>query len=241
MSSSDRHRGKHPADSDLFGPAAAPALRQAVADLSWLLTRGYARNSALKLVGDRHELRERQRLATARAACSDTAREARARHHLPAEALRGRNVWIDGFNLLVTLEAALSGGVLLLCRDGCLRDMSSVHGSYHAVVETDTAITLVGARLAELQAASVHWLLDKPVSNSGRLAVRIRELAQQHAWPWTVEPVFNPDTDLIAARDAIIISSDAVVIDHAATWYNLASDLILTHRCGPAWIVDLNG
>ncbi|WP_395739960.1 DUF434 domain-containing protein [Prosthecobacter sp.] len=240
MSSSDRHRGKHPSDTELFGPAPTPALRQAVSDLSWLLGRGYARNSAVKLVGDRYELRERQRLAAARAACSDTAREARAQNHLPAEALRGRSVWIDGFNLLVTLEAALSGGVLLHCRDGCLRDMSSVHGSYHAVVETDTAITLVGSRLAELHAASVHWLLDKPVSNSGRLAARIRELTKQHTWPWTVEAVFNPDTDLIAARDSIIISSDAVVIDGAASWYNLASDLILTHPCGPTWIVDLH-
>ncbi|MFZ2280790.1 MAG: DUF5616 domain-containing protein, partial [Prosthecobacter sp.] len=92
---------------------------------------------------------------------------------------------------------------------------------------------------AELHAASVHWLLDKPVSNSGRLAGRIRELAEQHGWPWTVEAVFNPDADLIAARDAVVVSSDAMVIDGAACWYNLAADLILTHRCGPAWVLDL--
>lgn len=239
MSSADRHRGKHPADEELFGPSATPALRQAVTDLSWLLGRGYARNSAVKLVGDRYELRERQRLASARASCSDTARATRAQNHLPAEALHGRIVWVDGFNLLVSLEAALSGGVLLHCRDGCLRDMSSVHGSYHTVAETDAALTLAAHRLTELQPASVHWLLDKPVSNSGRLAARIRELAEQHHWPWTVEAVFNPDTDLIAARDAVVISSDAMVIDGAACWYNLAADLILSHRCGPAWLVDL--
>lgn len=239
MSSADRHRGRHPADDELFSIEVVPFLRQAVADLSWLLSHGYAMNSSVKLVGDRHQLRERQRLAITRAACADAAREARTRRHLPAEALRGRTVWVDGFNLLVTLEAALSGGVLLRCRDGCLRDMSAVHGSYHAVVETDTALTLAADRLAELQAASVHWLLDKPVSNSGRLAARIRELAEQHGWPWTVDTVFDPDADLIAARDAVVISSDAVVIDGAACWYNLAADLILTQRCGPAWVVDL--
>ena len=239
MSSADRHRGRHPADEELFGIDAAPALRQSVADLSWLLSRGYAMNSAVKLVGDRHQLRERQRLAVSRAACADSAREARARQHLPVEALRGRTVWVDGFNLLVTLEAALSGGVLLHCRDGCLRDMSAVHGSYHAVVETDAALALAAARLAELHVASVHWLLDKPVSNSGRLAGRIRELAEQNGWPWTVDTVFNPDTDLIAARDAVVISSDAMVITAAANWYNLAADLILTHRCAPAWVVAL--
>lgn len=239
MSSAERHRGRHPADEELFGAQAVPALRVAVAELSWLMSRGYARNSAVKLVGDRHELRERQRLAACRAACGDAAREARARQHLPAEALRGRAMMVDGFNLLVSLEAALSGGVLLRGRDGCLRDMSSVHGSYHAVVETDAALALVGERLAELQTASVHWLLDKPVSNSGRLAGRIRELGEQRGWPWTVEAVFNPDADLIAARDVVVVSSDAVVIDGAAGWYNLAADLILGGRCGQAWVVEL--
>lgn len=240
MSSAERHRGRHPADEELFGAKAAPALRQAVEELSWLMSRGYAMNSAVKLVGDRHQLRERQRLAASRAACADAARERRARQHLPAEALRGRAVMVDGFNLLVSLEAALSGGVLLRCRDGCLRDMSSVHGSYHAVAETDAAVMLAGNRLTELGAASVHWLLDKPVSNSGRLATRLRELAEEHGWPWTVETVFNPDADLIAARETVVVSSDAMVIDGSACWYNLAADLILGGRCGPAWVVELD-
>src|SRR5688500_10446127 len=47
------HRGPHPEDAGLFAPAVHPTLRSAVADLSWLLTRGYADPSALKLVGDR--------------------------------------------------------------------------------------------------------------------------------------------------------------------------------------------
>ncbi|WP_221306116.1 DUF434 domain-containing protein [Prosthecobacter vanneervenii] len=239
MSGVERHRGRHPADEELFAAEAAPVLRVAVEELSWLMSRGYARNSAVKLVGDRHELRERQRLAAGRAACADAAREGRAQRQLLAEALRGRGVMVDGFNLLVSLEAALSGGVLLRCRDGCVRDMSSVHGSYHAVAETDAAVVLAGSRLAELGAASVHWLLDKPVSNSGRLAARLRELAEQHGWPWTVDTVFNPDAELIAARDVVVVSSDAVVIDGAPCWYNLAADLILGGRCGQPWVVDL--
>lgn len=154
--------------------------------------------------------------------------------------MRGRTAMVDGFNLLVSLEAALSGGVLLLCRDGCMRDMSSVHGSYHAVAETDAAILAAGRRLAELGTAPVDWLLDSPVSNSGRLAGRIREVAEEQGWPWTVEAVFNPDTTLIAARDTVVISSDAVVIDRAVCWFNLAADLVLHGHVGQTpWVVDL--
>jgi len=240
MNCQDRHRGSHPADTELFAAANHPALKLAVRDLSWLLGHGYARTSALKLVGDRHELRERQRLAVARAACPDDMCDSRQRGSLPAEALRSRHVMVDGFNLLVSLEAAFGGGVLLHCRDGCVRDMSSVHGSYHAVAETDRAILAVGRRLAELGVASAHWLLDSPVSNSGRLAQRIRELATEHGWPWTVEAVLNPDATLIAAPEsAVIISSDSIVIDGSSCWFNLAADLILNDpSCGKR-IVDL--
>lgn len=240
MSSEDRHRGAHPADRELFGTEAVPALRRATADLSWLLGHGYARTSALKLVGDRYELRERQRLAVGRAACGDEARAVRERRRLNADQVRGRTAMVDGFNLLVGLEAALSGGVLLLCRDGCIRDMSSVHGSYHAVVETDAAITTAGKKLTALGFISMHWLLDSPVSNSGRLAQRIREVAEKHGWPWTVEAVFNPDTTLIAAHDTVVISSDAMVIEGAGCWFNLAADLILGGEVGRSpWLVDL--
>src|SRR5438105_3109058 len=66
-----RHRGAHPDDARLFAEAAWPALRAAVADLSWLLGKAYAQPSALKLVGDRYRLDVRQRAAVARAACAD--------------------------------------------------------------------------------------------------------------------------------------------------------------------------
>ena len=66
-----KHRGPHPEDGPLFAPANWPDLRCAVSHLSWLLTRAYAWESALKLVGDRFRLNARQRLAVQRSACSD--------------------------------------------------------------------------------------------------------------------------------------------------------------------------
>ncbi len=239
MSSETRHRGMHPADRESFGAPAEPALRQAVADLSWLFTRGYARASALKLVGDRHSLTERQRTAVGRSACADENLDQRSLRQLKPEEMRDREVMVDGFNLLVSLEAFLSGGVLLLCRDGCVRDMSSVHGSYHAVAETDAAIFAAAERLKSLGIRSAHWLLDSPVSNSGRLAQRLRELAQEHHWPWTVEAVFNPDTVLKQAKDVVAISSDAAVIDGSERWFNLAADIILSQSKLETWLVDL--
>src|SRR5207245_4573046 len=99
------------------------------------------------------------------------------------EGIRGEALVIDGFNRILHLEVALSGGVLLRCRDGCTRDLASLHGSYRSVVETETAIRLAGEALAELAPRSVEWLLDRPVSNSGRLAQRIETLGREAGWP----------------------------------------------------------
>src|SRR5438876_10830755 len=177
MPDTRNHRGAHPADRELFADNQLPVLRTSVADLSWLLTRGYTMKAALKLVGDRHALTDRQRLAVSRAACSDQSKEHRAATNLPAEAVAGEELIIDGFNLIITIEAALSGGVLIHCRDGCLRDLSSVHGSYRSVNETEHAIVMIGETLDQAAVESAAWILDKPISNSGRLAQRVRELA----------------------------------------------------------------
>ena len=130
MPDTRHHRGRHPEDDRLFAPDQVPRMQVAVHDLSWLLSRDYALPSALKLVGDRYGLEQRQRLAVARAACSDAARIDRRSRQVEPSSLHDAQLAIDGFNVLLTIEAALSGGVLLSCRDGCHRDMASVHGTY---------------------------------------------------------------------------------------------------------------
>jgi hypothetical protein len=232
-----RHRGAHPADQKLFALKNHEILRQAVHDLSWLLSRGYAPTASLKLVGDHFALKERQRLAVARAACSDQQRESRERICLPLESVKGQDLLIDGFNIIVTTEAALSGGVLIRCRDGCVRDMSSVHGSYRSVAETEEAIRLISETLLGAKPASALWLLDQPVSNSGRLAQRIRETAAEHNWPWSVEVVMNPDK-ILRSADQIVVTADSNILDSVKGWINLG-EMLVTQRQPEAWIVDL--
>jgi hypothetical protein len=232
-----QHRGAHPADKLLFSEERLPLLRTATAELSWLLTRGYKMASSLKLVGDRYSLTARQRLAVSRAACSDQAQEQRRCRQVSVEDVAGQAVIIDGFNLIITVEAALSGGVLILCRDECVRDLSSVHGSYRAVSETESAIHLIGEALEDLKPASVLWLLDRPVSNSGRLANRIRDLAAADNWRWSVDVVFNPDKQILQSR-GIAVTSDSSILDQVDKWSNL-SLYLLDNYLPLCWLLDL--
>lgn len=224
MTDTRKHRGPHPADHELFASAQWPQLRAAVADLSWLLQRDYALLSSLKLVGDRYQLRERQRIAVRRSACSD--KQLAARNDRQVSSLTGRSVAIDGFNLLVTVESALAGGVVLRGQDGCCRDMASMHGTYRRVAETDEALTRIGRYLEASAPLQVVWFLDRPVSNSIRLAKRIDALAADHGWTWTVQVVADPDDELAARREDIVISADAGVLDRCGDWCNAAAAIV---------------
>jgi hypothetical protein len=232
-----KNRGAHPEDRKLFDNEQLPKLRTAVSELSWLLTRDYSMKGALKLVGDRYALNDRQRLAVSRAACSDQSKAQRAMTLLSAAEIAGAELIADGFNLIITAEAALSRGLLIRCRDDCVRDLSSVHGSYRAVNETDRAIRMIGDALEGLQTGSVVWLLDRPVSNSGRLAQRIRDIAQETGRKWTVELTFNPDPEM-AAADRIVLTSDSQVLDQAAAWFNF-NRYLLEKMLDDLWLIDL--
>ena len=219
------HRGKHPEDDKLFADAWVPVLREAVEDLSHLLSREYNAKSALKLVGDRHQLDVRQRRAVLGAACSDESLRRREDRLAPPEELTGRPLAVDGYNLLITTESALSDAVLLRGRDGCIRDLASLHGSYRKVEETLPAISLIGRRLEELRVGPVTWYFDAPVSNSGRLKGLVCEQAEEQGWDWQVELSKGTDHALVASGD-VVATSDSWILDRVAAWANVAASVI---------------
>jgi hypothetical protein len=227
------HRGPHPEDGRLFAEERWPALRGAVSDLAWLLTHDFALHGALKLVGDKYQLDERQRVAVMRSTCSEQSRAWRRGNELMPGEVVGRRVLLDGYNVLTTVEAALGGGVLLRGMDGCLRDMASLHGHYKRVAETGPALELIGRTLAELGVGEIEVLLDAPVSNSGRLKTVMRKVAEEQGWKWAVTLV--PDPDPVLARSAeVIATADSAVLDGVRNpagmtgprWVNLAGEVV---------------
>jgi hypothetical protein len=232
------HRGPHPDDHELFAPKYLPSLRAATHDLSWLLERRYAPESALKLVGDRYQLKARQRAAVQRAACPDSQVSARRARQLTPDQLHGQTLCIDGFNVITSLEVALSGGVLLIGRDGVLRDIAGVHGSYRRVEETEPAFMLI-ARLTEAwSVAQCEFYLDRPVSNSGRLRAFLLQLIAAYQLPFSVFVVPNPDRVLMASGH-VVASADSQILNADVRWLNLARECV-TRAVPHARLVDLS-
>lgn len=227
MPNQQKHRGQHPQDKLLFAENWKEPFGKAAADLAYLWDRGYAENSSVKIVGDRYRLNVRQRKALVRLSCQSAAIINRQQKQLFSTQLKGKSLAIDGFNLIIFVESALSNGILLACMDGVYRDIASVHGSYKRVVETGQALRLIGQVLAQLEVAAVHWYLDAPVSNSGRLRGFIEEEARTQGLNWQTSLVADPDKDLVALDGGeVIISSDGWILDHAAFWSNLNAHML---------------
>jgi hypothetical protein len=235
---SGKQRGPAPEDAVSFGALQLPTLRTAVDELSWLLGRGYPERTALVLVGDRHALTARQRKAVSRCAAPPSAVSSRRSRCIGPAELAGQVVHVDGLNAIIVGESLWSGGVVLRGRDGVHRDLASVHGTYAHVNATDAVIDALAELLAP--AREVVWLLDRPVSNSGRLAGRLRARAEAAGLPWQVELVWDPDRVLVSS-EAIVATGDARILDANVRWIDLPGVLVeLVARAGVrAWVIDL--
>jgi hypothetical protein len=179
-------------------------------------------------VGNRHNLTGRQRMAVSRCACSREDVQRRRQLQVEPGQLQDRELWLDGYNVLTVLESALAGGIVLLCRDGCCRDIAGIHRRYRKVTETLPVLRLVGETAAALGVSRCRWWLDQPVSNSGRLKTAILDAAAEAGWKMEVELTFSPD-HVLSHTGEIIATSDGIVLDRCQHWVNLARLLIAKH------------
>ena len=154
--------------------------------------------------------------------------------------MAGEALWVDGYNVLTTLEAALAGGVILAAYDGTFRDMASMHGSFRKVAETLPALEILGRVIAEMRPGRCVWLLDRPVSNSGRLRALMHETAARHGWSWQVELVADPDAVLAdLGDDSVVATADSVLLDRCPRWVNLAR-LAVERWVPEAWVIEFS-
>jgi len=231
-------RGFDTEDRKWFSGKNIEKLRFAQQDVRWLLDRGYKMGGTVDFVGGHYQLSSRQRIALQRATASKRQYEQRKATMLPMEFAKDGCIYIDGFNLIITLEVALSGSVLILGNDGVLRDLAGLRGTYSIIEQTDMALYFIGESLRKFAVPEVNFFLDAPVSNSGKLRQKIVEHSVGWEIPVAVELV--PNTDAILAQKARIVTGDSVLLDECGSWFNLSKQIVDDYIQG-AWIVNMNG
>lgn len=230
MTQKEVRRGYVSSDEKEFSVEKYKLLYQAAEEMCFLLNRGYPIKSTSTFVGNHYLLSERQRLGIVRSISSDAILKKRRDKEVHC-LQEGQTVWIDGLNLVITLETILSGSLLIQGMDGAIRDLAGIRGTYRLIPCTNRAILLLGDYLEKLKIGRAVFFLDAPVSNTGRLKVRLQELLTHKPYKTQIELV--PNADVYLKHQEGVISSDAIVIDASKSWFNLSAYIMSQEKIHP--------
>ncbi len=219
-------RGYVPEDDQNFSPAAIEKMKTASSHICYLINEGYDIKQASTFVGNHYVLSERQRLALVRSVSA--MEQLNIRKEKEKTAAAGCEVWIDGFNTIITLEVMFSDSLLFECMDGTIRDLAALRGTYRIIPETEAAVRMLFDTLKELSVDTVHILLDEPVSNSGRLKALIADMGEGYPFKLDIEILKEVDKTLWEKEN--VITADAIILDHCTSWVNLIKICVKKHN-----------
>lgn len=201
----------------------------AAGDFRYLLNRGYPRRSALQWVGNRYGLTFDERHLLHRGVFSDQDARGRRKKLVAAGKVRNQKLAVDGHNVLITVEAGLSGRPLILGEDGFIRDISGLSGRFRRSEKTDEALGLIFDAIRKMGPRHTLFLFDAPISRSGALAQTVREEMKRWDLPGDAQAVKVPENVLIGF-DGVVASSDTVIIDRSRRALDLAGTLLRQRR-----------
>ncbi len=191
--------------------------------MRYLVNRGYPKDSSVRFVSDHYRLPEEQRFVLIRVIVATEVADVRKAKALPLEGLRGQEVFVDGYNVLIAVESLLKGCPVYLGDDGFLRDIQGIFKSYRISKFTKPALAEVISTLALASPNRVEVLLDQQMSMSGRLANCVREMIAKVGMAgtaWTAK-----DVDHRLKKATIVATSDGNVIDAAYRALDLPAEI----------------
>ena len=198
---------------------------EAAKDLRYLLERGYHRESALRLIVDKYQLSMKQKLLLYRAVYDSSTAAKHKEKIVSVDRAKDSKLAIDGYNVLITVESGLRGGLLVLCDDGFIRDISAVHGKYRITSMTEKALGMIVTAVQELKPAKTNFYFDAQVSKSGELASYVRRTLKGSGLAGSAYAVERADVSTLNFGD-IIATSDSVLISKAEAVFDLAGEIL---------------
>ncbi len=207
-------------------------------DIRYLLARGYSISAAIRFVSDHYRLTESERHILVRVVRPPEVATARREKRLACADINGRDVLIDGYNVLITVESMLKDEKLWLGDDGFIRDTRGVFRNYNNTDTTCRAVDKMLSFLSEYSVRSVNILLDTQMSKSGQLARYIYNRFHRYSLNGSARTSRHVDFDLKNAGAGVVVATaDGVVIDAVGEVIDIAACLMEREGIEPNRII----
>ncbi len=187
----------------------------AVRDYVFLLENNYPQKSILKLVGDRYSLSGTERTVLYRGIHIQNNNIKRISKRISCREVKGLDLHIDTFNVLLTVVSYLRGNFVFTSTDGYLRDASEFHGKNIKKDLLTRAIQIFAEFLDTLFAKTNHFIIDTPHSQSQYISKKINAIVSKLDIHFDIIEAESADKHLKKAAYGILCTSDSILIDNA--------------------------
>ncbi len=193
-------------------------------DYLYLIEKGYSINSSLKLVGDHYRLNKIERNIILRGVTKKSIVDIRRSKSISADLIKGKNIFIDGYNFLFTISNYYLGNFCFKAMDGFIRDCANIGGRNKKKLFFENTVEILVKFYYQLKPKKITIYLDEPVSKSKddtmtfkdciEKAIKIDSTKKINSNSFNFQLVKNPDIDLsLINKPSVVITSDSVILD----------------------------
>ena len=199
-------------------------LARGVRDLRYLLNHGYPRDSAVNFVSNHYRLPLEKRHLLARCVFSRREVIEHRKKIVGAREVMGKNLGVDGYNVLIIVESILGKEQVVRCDDGFIRDLRALFGKYRMSPKTSRALTELFPPIVGAKPKWVDFLYDEQVSRSGELAALTREQLKRFGIQGDARTLAEVDRG-IRGFD-VVASSDRGIIGRAKAVWDMPAEVL---------------
>lgn len=187
-------------------------------DIRSILRWSYPKFATIRFVAEHYQLSAEERYILTRVIMPPDKVVSRIRRKTVCYGIRDRDLLIDGYNVLLTVDSILKNGTIWLCDDGYIRDTRYYFSKKKQAEDIEEALDSILEFLHEASPKSVTFLLDSQISRSGELASFIRGKLEECGIQGEARTSKTVDLDLKnegggSEKNLVIATSDGIVID----------------------------
>lgn len=187
-------------------------------DVRSILRWGYPKFATIRFVADHSLLSAEERHILTRVVMPPDRVVSRAKKRIGCKEAGNRDLLLDGYNVLLTMDSLLKKEPMWYCDDGYIRDTRFYFSKAKNVQDIGEALETVLDFLSETGPKTATFLLDAQISRSGELAGFIRHRMQEKGISGDARTSKHVDFDLKEEggkpeSEVVVASSDGIIID----------------------------